>query len=90
MVYRFWQEKYKPRYVLPWSFMTAFWIISPSMCLIIRFYLVKQNKKRAVMLAHQDNSSTEQVLNIGDEVLKVDHDDLDQTDRQNLRFIYPL
>ena len=42
------------------------------------------------MLADLDNSSTEQVLDIGDEVLKVDHDDLDQTDRQNLRFVYPL
>lgn len=60
------------------------------MCLIIRFYLVKQNKNRAVTLADQDSSSTEQVLDIGDEVLKVDHDDLDHTDRQNLRFRYPL
>lgn len=87
---RFWQEKYKPRYVLPWSFMTAFWFISPAMCLMIRFYLVKQNKNRAITLADQDNSSAEQVLDIGDEVLKVDNDDLDQTDRQNLRFRYPL
>ena len=70
--------------------MTAFWFISPAMCLIIRFYLVRQNKHRATALADKSRGSAEQVLDIGDDLLRVDDDDLDQTDRENLKFLYPL
>lgn len=84
---RFWQSKYSPHNTLPWSFMTAFWFISPMMCLSIRFYLNRQNKLRKRALAEQ-----EQEQQLGSE----SEDDGrglylgDLTDRENLRFIYPL
>ncbi|KAJ6785667.1 hypothetical protein PWT90_00960 [Aphanocladium album] len=86
----FWQTKYKPRYILPWAFMTAFWFISPIMCLIIRFYLDSENKKRAAILAQRSGDSDSDVLEVGSELVHLNHDDLDLTDRQNLRFVYPL
>ncbi|KAM3455606.1 hypothetical protein MY3296_002317 [Beauveria thailandica] len=86
----FWQSKYKPRYILPWGFMTAFWFISPIMCLIIRFYLQRENKKRADILASRGSESDNDVLEIGSEIVHLKDEDLDLTDRQNLRFVYPL
>ncbi|EGX95721.1 putative allantoate permease of the major facilitator superfamily [Cordyceps militaris CM01] len=86
----FWQSKYKPRYILPWAFMTAFWFISPIMCLIIRFYLQKENKKRAAILAQRGSESDNDVLEVGSEIMHLKDEDLDLTDRQNLRFVYPL
>lgn len=86
----FWQEKYKPRYVLPWAFMTAFWIISPIMCLIIRFYLIRENKKRAETLDAQGSESDNNGIEMDGEVVKIHDDDIDHTDRENLRFVYPL
>ncbi|GJN69447.1 hypothetical protein PLIIFM63780_000362 [Purpureocillium lilacinum] len=86
----FWQEKYKPRYILPWSFMTAFWLISPAMCIIIRFYLQHENKVRATKLEQQGSDSEEDALDTGDGILRLNDKDLDQTDRENLRFVYPL
>ncbi|KXH64355.1 hypothetical protein CSAL01_12703 [Colletotrichum salicis] len=71
----FWEPKYKPRYRLPWAFMTAFWFISPAMCLIIRC---------------DENREEHEVLDTGDEVIEVHNEDLDLTDRQNLKFVYPL
>ncbi|KAK2595480.1 hypothetical protein QQS21_006820 [Conoideocrella luteorostrata] len=89
----FWKEKYKPRYLLPWGFMTAFWLISPALCLIIRWYLVSENKKRAGMLEEQQrlqSDSEHEGLDTGSEILQLNDKDLDLTDRQNLRFVYPL
>lgn len=88
---RFWQEKYKPRYILPWAFMTAFWLISPIMCLIIRWYLVTQNKERARKLEEMQNGDFDaEGLDTGSEILQLNDQDLDLTDKQNLRFVYPL
>ncbi|KAJ6446971.1 allantoate permease [Purpureocillium lavendulum] len=89
-LFMFWQEKYKPRYVLPWSFMTAFWIISPIMCIIIRFYLKHENRLRAARLEQQGSDNEEDVLDTGDGILRLNDKDLDQTDRENIRFVYPL
>lgn len=88
--FRFWQEKYQPRYVVPWSFMTAFWFLSPSLCLVIRFYLKRENKRRLRLLELEGSDSDVGVLDTGSQVILVNNQDLDQTDRQNLRFIYPL
>ncbi|KAA8642774.1 putative allantoate permease of the major facilitator superfamily [Aspergillus tanneri] len=77
----FWQSKYQPRYVLPWSFMTAFWLLSPAMCLTIRFYLRRENRRR------MDGGVEQPVFIHGQEVVK---EDLDQTDRQNPLFLYAL
>lgn len=71
--------------------MTAFWIISPGMCLIIRFYLDRENRRRKQLLAEQgDESERDEVMDTGSEIVKVGGGDLDLTDRQNLKFIYPL
>lgn len=70
--------------------MTAFWFISPLMCLIIRFYLNDQNKRRAQQIREQDSDSDNDALEVGGEIIRLVDKDLDQTDRQNLRFVYPL
>lgn len=86
----FWQEKYKPRYLLPWGFMTAFWPISPAMCIVIRYYLKVENQKRAARLAEMGEISDEEAVDTGDGLVKVQGEDRDYTDRENLRFVYPL
>lgn len=70
--------------------MTAFWFISPAMCLIIRFYLKSQNKRRAILAEQEDSDSDKDALEVGSEIVQLVDDDLDKTDRQNLRFVYPL
>lgn len=87
---RFWQDKYKPQYTLPWAFMTAFWFISPGMCLLIRWYLVRENTRRQELVAQMEVEGYEEVLDTGTQVLKIEDEDLDQTDRQDLKFVYPL
>jgi hypothetical protein len=70
--------------------MTAFWIISPLLCLIIRFYLNRENKKRAQILNERGSESDNDALEVGSEIMHLKDQDLDQTDRQNLHFVYPL
>lgn len=72
--------------------MTAFWFISPAMCLIIRFYLQRENRRREQLLAEGaiDSEDESDAIDTGSEIVKIDRMDLDKTDRQNLRFIYPL
>lgn len=70
--------------------MTTFWFISPAMCLIIRFYLVRENKRRQVTMENNGSQEGHDMLDMGDEVIQVHNEDLDLTDRQNLKFIYPL
>lgn len=61
------------------------------MCLIIRWYLVKQNKMRAQKLGEMQGSGSEaEGLDTGSEILQLNDQDLDLTDKQNLRFVYPL
>ncbi|KAL4915240.1 major facilitator superfamily domain-containing protein [Aspergillus aurantiobrunneus] len=88
----FWESKYQPRYVLPWAFMTAFWVISPAMCLVIRFYLQRENRRRETVLAEggMDSEEENEAIDTGSEIVKVGGRDLDRTDRENLRFVYPL
>ena len=70
--------------------MTAFWFISPALCLIIRFYLNRENKIRAAELERRGTDSEEDALDLGDGVLRLDDKDMDLTDRENLKFVYPL
>ncbi|KAI1140082.1 MFS general substrate transporter [Hypoxylon sp. FL0543] len=86
----FWQPQYKPRYTLPWAFMTAFWFISPGMCLWIRYYLQKENSRRQSLLEQNGSDEENEVLEAGSENILINDDDLDRTDRENLKFIYPL
>lgn len=61
------------------------------MCLVIRFYLKRENQRRKQLLAEQGSESEgDEVLDADGEIVKVEGTDLDQTDRQNLKFIYPL
>ncbi|OCF56877.1 hypothetical protein L486_05732 [Kwoniella mangroviensis CBS 10435] len=89
----FWKAKYRPYYTLPWSFMTAFWIISPTMCVIIRLYLQRENKRRQAILEEKGDFE-EDAAKINMEtlngVVQINDWDLDLTDRQNKKFIYPL
>ncbi|KAJ5608036.1 hypothetical protein N7537_004655 [Penicillium hordei] len=87
----FWQSKYQPRYVLPWAFMTAFWLISPAMCIIIRFYLQRENRRRERLLAEIDtDSDQDEVIDAGGQIVHIGDRDHDKTDRENLKFLYPL
>lgn len=60
------------------------------MCLFIRFYLKHENKKRELFIQTNDSLDDNRVLDTGSQVIQVNYEDLDQTDRQDLRFIYPL
>lgn len=70
--------------------MTAFWFISPAMCLIIRFYLNRENRIRAEKFERAANDTEEDALDTDDGFLRLSDKDMDQTDRENLRFVYPL
>lgn len=71
--------------------MTAFWIISPTMCLVIRFYLNRENRRRQQLLTEWDSDSDRhQLVDTGNGVVKISVQDLDKTDRENLKFKYPL
>ncbi|KAH1315752.1 hypothetical protein KXX47_003454 [Aspergillus fumigatus] len=87
----FWKSKYQPRYRLPWAFMTAFWAISPTMCIIIRLYLQYENRRRQRLLEQQESDSDrEDILDTDGRIVKIDGHDFDATDRTNLKFRYPL
>lgn len=79
-----------PRYRLPWAFMTAFWVISPAICLFIRFCLKRENKRRDKLFQENGRLDENGMLDTGSQVILVNDQDLDQTDRQDLRFRYPL
>lgn len=71
--------------------MTAFWFISPAMCIIIRFYLQRENRRRGRLLAEKETDSEgDEAIDTGSEIVKIGERDLDKTDRENLKFIYPL
>jgi hypothetical protein len=70
--------------------MTAFWFISPAMCLLIRFYLSRQNEIRRLLLEEASDASDREVLQAEGTTIQIHSEDLDQTDLQNLRFVYPL
>lgn len=78
-------------YVLPWAFMTAFWLISPAMCIAIRFYLQGENRRRERLLAETDtDSDQDKVIDSGGQLVHIGDRDHDKTDRENLKFLYPL
>lgn len=60
------------------------------MCLAIRWYLVHENKVRAGELASRESDGEEDAIETGDGLVRVDERDLDKTDRENLKFEYPL
>lgn len=60
------------------------------MCLLIRWYLDHENKVRSQKLASLDGEGEEDAIETGDGLIRVDDRDLDKTDRENLKFEYPL
>lgn len=72
--------------------MTAFWFVSPAMRLVIRWYLVRENGRRRRLLERIGGEASEEsdVFDTGSLVIGIRDDDLDQTDGQSLRFVYPL
>lgn len=61
------------------------------MCIIIRFYLKRENQRRQQLMYENDSESDkDEVIENGSEVVKISDRDRDCTDRENLKFIYPL
>lgn len=52
--------------------MTAFWFISPAMCIIIRFYLQRENRCRERLLAEKETDSEgDEAIDTGSEIVKI-------------------
>jgi len=87
------QQKYKPRNIVPWSVIAVCQVLSSSCLLAIRYMLQKENKRRDAE-GHDptyDNVLVETKLADGTvELTKVDKGFLDLTDRQNRDFRYVL
>ena len=61
------------------------------MCLVIRFYLNRENRRRQQLLTEWDSDSDRhQLADTGNGVVRISVQDLDKTDRENLKFKYPL
>ncbi|KAK4542352.1 hypothetical protein LTR36_006808 [Oleoguttula mirabilis] len=89
------QQQYKPRYIVTWAVILGVAVILPSFIILaLRWYLVRENKRRDQLAAQgvirevgvvthveEDGSKTEEV---------VDARQLDLTDRENLAFRYVL
>lgn len=61
------------------------------MCIIIRFYLQRENKRRERLLAGTDtNSDKDEVIDADGQIVHIGDRDLDKTDQENLKFMYPL
>lgn len=69
--------------------MTAFWFISPMMCLIIRLYLNHQNKLREKTLGLAEQNGGQEQGSESEEDARGGFLG-DMADRENLRFVYPL
>ncbi|EPX73602.1 cysteine transporter [Schizosaccharomyces octosporus yFS286] len=92
-----WQGRDAPRYYPAWIVqIVVSWSISPAILLIIRWILVRQNKKRQAL---REQNSEEKISKTWVEYLDssgnptagfVDNTMLDLTDQENLMFIYPL
>lgn len=79
-----WQDKYAPRYYLPWGIILATYVINPAMLLGIRYFLNNENKRR-------DALGHEKVDKFYDEHgNEVDPTFVDVSDRKNMAFRYPL
>jgi len=87
------QQKYKPRNIVPWSVIAACYILCPVVLLGIRYMLAKENKKRDTEThdSTYDDVFVEEKLDDGTvEMRKVDKGFMDLTDRQNRDYRYVL
>lgn len=92
-----WQSKYLPRYYVPWALQVGFgWVAAPAILLVIRWYLARENKRRAALLAAEGGNTegvgkvieTDEDGNVVETI--IDRGMLDLTDFQDLSYVYPL
>ncbi|KAG0146871.1 hypothetical protein CROQUDRAFT_700947 [Cronartium quercuum f. sp. fusiforme G11] len=78
-----WQAQYKPRNILPWSLILSCYLTCSVMILGMRFYLVRQNKKR--YQENHDNNEVDEKDNLENKknIHKVDKAFMDLTDLEN-------
>jgi len=90
------QAQYKPRYYVPWGVILGLASIFPAvLVLYIRYYLVKENKRRDRLVASGEEIQATGVVEWTDEEghrvdQVVDNNQLDLTDRENETFRYVL
>ncbi|KAG8895904.1 hypothetical protein FRC01_012133 [Tulasnella sp. 417] len=93
---QFWKQKYRPRNMVPWIIQLCTYIGDIILIIIIRWYLVRENKRRdAEKLAsgeeYPEFGYIEHTQEDGTVVkLKVPIQFLDITDKENRAFRYPL
>ncbi|KZT19109.1 MFS general substrate transporter [Neolentinus lepideus HHB14362 ss-1] len=88
-----WQAKYKPRNHVPWIIIGICYVICPTLLLVIRWVLARENKRRDAEPRDEtyDEVYIESVDEKGNVVeTKVDKEFLDLTDGQNRDFRYVL
>ena len=84
-----WQEKDGPRYIPAWIVQIVLsFFIAPLLALIIWFILNKRNKVRKQIVANEGDAKG--FVSDTDGEIEVDIANLDLTDLENDRFIYPL
>ncbi|CAK7226322.1 hypothetical protein SBRCBS47491_006190 [Sporothrix bragantina] len=89
------QPQYKPRYLVTWAVILVVACILPTLIILyLRWYLVKENKRRDALASQnliQEVGVVEHVDETGERVEEVvDARQLDLTDRENLAFRYVL
>ena len=61
------------------------------MCIAIRFNLQGENRRRERLLAETDtDSDQDKVIDSGGQLVHIGDRNHDKTDRENLKFLYPL
>ncbi|KAH8803525.1 major facilitator superfamily domain-containing protein [Xylogone sp. PMI_703] len=90
------QAQYKPRYYVPWGVILGLASVFPAiLVLYIRYYLVKENRRRDRLVESGKEVQATGVVDSIDEYGQhrgqvVDNNQLDLTDRENLTFRYVL
>ncbi|KAG9035462.1 hypothetical protein FS837_001921 [Tulasnella sp. UAMH 9824] len=93
---QFWKEKYRPRNIVPWTIILPSFAFNIFIIFIIRWYLVRENKRRDAERLdsgkeYEEFGFVKHVQEDGSVVkLKVPIQFLDITDLENKAFRYPL
>jgi len=93
-----WTQQYKPRNRVPWAVITICYFVCTILLLIIRYILVRENKRRDRLAADPNFSGDQDEVGVIEVIgedgkksfKKVDRAFLDLTDRENLQFRYVL
>ncbi|KAG9039675.1 hypothetical protein FS837_000943 [Tulasnella sp. UAMH 9824] len=93
---QFWKKKYRPRNIVPWTIILSSFAFNIFIISIIRWYLVRENKRRDAerldsVKECEEFGFVEHVQEDGSvDRLKVPIQFLDMTDLENKAFRYPL